>query len=233
MTFSLVARCRETGMFGVAVASSSPAVAARCAYARAGVGAVASQNVTDPSLGPLTLDLMQAAMNAEAAIAEIKRRGKFIDYRQLLAVDQRGQTAIHSGRNSLGVWAEARAEDVASGGNLLANDRFMVLGRGQSITSTRLTIHARRRTEIHHRSGASFTGFRLAPLCRVLTCGIWSGFPRRSRSLHAVPRRALGLRQDKPLLGAWRKINDGQPARRRGSERFRSTPRTLRRFRAC
>ena len=33
MTFSLVARCRETGMFGVAVASSSPAVAARCAYA--------------------------------------------------------------------------------------------------------------------------------------------------------------------------------------------------------
>jgi uncharacterized Ntn-hydrolase superfamily protein len=54
MTFSLVARCRETGMFGVAVASSSPAVAARCAYARAGVGAVASQN------GPLALDLMQS-----------------------------------------------------------------------------------------------------------------------------------------------------------------------------
>ena len=95
MTFSLVARCRETGMFGVAVTSSSPAVAARCAYARAGVGAVASQNVTDPSLGPLALDLMQDAMSAEAAIAEIKRRGKFIDYRQLLAVDQRGQTAIH------------------------------------------------------------------------------------------------------------------------------------------
>ena len=114
MTFSLVARCRETGMFGVAVASSSPAVAARCAYARAGVGAVASQNVTDPSLGPLALDLMQSAMSAEAAIAEIQRRGRFMDYRQLLAVDQRGQTAIHSGRNCLGIWAQAHAEDVAS-----------------------------------------------------------------------------------------------------------------------
>ena len=57
MTFSLVARCAQTGMFGLAVASSSPAVAARFSYARAGVGAVASQNVTDPSLGPLTLDL--------------------------------------------------------------------------------------------------------------------------------------------------------------------------------
>ena len=49
MTFSLVARCVDMGMFGVAIASSSPAVAARCAYARAGVGAVASQNVTDPN----------------------------------------------------------------------------------------------------------------------------------------------------------------------------------------
>ena len=49
MTFSIVARCAETGMFGVAVSSSSPAVAARCAYAQAGVGAVASQNVTDPA----------------------------------------------------------------------------------------------------------------------------------------------------------------------------------------
>jgi uncharacterized Ntn-hydrolase superfamily protein len=123
MTFSLVAHCRDTGMFGVAVASSSPAVAARCAYARAGVGAVASQNVTDPSLGPLALDLMQGGMSAEAAIAEIRKRGKFIEYRQVLAVDQCGRTAIHSGPNSLGIWAEARAEDVASGGNLLANDR--------------------------------------------------------------------------------------------------------------
>ena len=39
MTFSIAARCAETGMFGVAVSSSSPAVAARCAHARAGVGA--------------------------------------------------------------------------------------------------------------------------------------------------------------------------------------------------
>ncbi|RVC66397.1 DUF1028 domain-containing protein, partial [Mesorhizobium sp. M2A.F.Ca.ET.046.02.1.1] len=56
MTFSIVARCRRTGMFGVAVSSSSPAVAARCAYAQAGVGAVASQNVTDPTLGPKALE---------------------------------------------------------------------------------------------------------------------------------------------------------------------------------
>lgn len=121
MTFSLVARCRDTGMFGVAVSSSSPAVAARCAYARAGVGAVASQNVTDPTLGPLALDLMEQGLSAAAAVAEVKRRGRFIEYRQVLVVDAKGGTAIHSGPNSLGIWSEAQAENVASGGNLLAN----------------------------------------------------------------------------------------------------------------
>ena len=122
MTFSLVARCAETGMFGMAISSSSPAVAARCAYARAGVGAVASQNVTDPTLGPLALDLMEGGLSAPEAVDEVRKRGKFIEYRQVLAVDKMGRTAIHSGPNSLGIWTQAQAENVASGGNLLAND---------------------------------------------------------------------------------------------------------------
>lgn len=121
MTFSLVARCAQTGMFGLAIASSSPAVAARCAHARAGVGAVATQNVTDPSLGPRTLDLMQAGMSAPEAIAEIARSAPCAEYRQVLAVDAAGRTAIHSGPNALGIWAGAQGGDVASGGNLLAN----------------------------------------------------------------------------------------------------------------
>lgn len=123
MTFSLVARCKKTGMFGVAISSSSPAVAARCSFARAGVGAVASQNVTDPSLGPQTLDLMGQGMDAAEAIAHIQETGSFMDYRQVLAVDANGITAIHSGPNSLGVWTQAQGTDVASGGNLLANDQ--------------------------------------------------------------------------------------------------------------
>ncbi|MFT4012585.1 MAG: DUF1028 domain-containing protein [Paracoccus sp. (in: a-proteobacteria)] len=122
MTFSLVARCADTGMFGMAISSSSPAVAARCAFARAGVGAVASQNVTDPTLGPLALDLMQDGLSAPEAVAEVARRGRFIEYRQVLAVDAQGRTAIHSGPNSLGIWTQAQGPDVASGGNLLAND---------------------------------------------------------------------------------------------------------------
>jgi len=121
MTFSLVARCAETGMFGVAISSSSPAVAARCSYAQVGVGAVASQNVTDPTLGPLGLELMEQGLSAPDALERIRQKGVFIEYRQVLMVDGMGRTAIHSGPNALGIWSEAQAENVASGGNLLAD----------------------------------------------------------------------------------------------------------------
>ena len=123
MTFSLVARCSDTGMFGVAVASSSPAVAARCAYAQAGVGAVASQNITDPTLGTRGLELMARGATAAEAVAILRRTAAHADYRQVLAVDAAGGTGIHSGPNGLGTWAEARAENVACGGNLLADAR--------------------------------------------------------------------------------------------------------------
>lgn len=121
MTFSLVARCMMTGMFGVAISSSSPAVAARCSYARAGVGAVASQNITDPTLGPLGLDLMGQGLSAADSILRIQSTREYMDYRQVLMVDRNGDTAIHSGQNALGIWSQAEALNVASGGNLLAD----------------------------------------------------------------------------------------------------------------
>lgn len=122
MTFSLVARCAKTGMFGIAISSSSPAVAARCSYTRVGVGAVASQNITDPTLGPRVLDLMQNGISADAAMAEVKATSKFMDYRQVLAIDRQGNTALHSGSNALGIWTDASGIDVLSAGNLLANE---------------------------------------------------------------------------------------------------------------
>ncbi len=121
MTFSIVARCATTGQFGMAISSSSPAVAARCAHVRAGVGVVASQNITDPELGILTLDAMATGLSSEQAIAVVLKNRPYTDYRQLLAVDGNGNVAIHSGQNVLGIWSEAEGIDCAAAGNLLAN----------------------------------------------------------------------------------------------------------------
>lgn len=122
MTFSLVARCAVTGQFGMVISSSSPAVAARCAHVRAGVGVVASQNVTDPALGPLLLEAMAAGASAIEAMAQITTGRAHIDYRQLLAVDAKGGIATHSGAQVLGLWGEAVGRDCAAGGNLLADE---------------------------------------------------------------------------------------------------------------
>ncbi len=122
MTFSLVARCEKTGQFGMVIASSSPAVAARCAHVRAGVGAVASQNVTDPALGPLVLAALERGLPAQAALDAVTAGRPHIDYRQLLVIDGQGGLAIHSGRQVLGLWGQAVGRNCAAGGNLLAAD---------------------------------------------------------------------------------------------------------------
>ncbi len=116
-------------MFGIAVSSSSPAVAARCAHARAGVGAVATQNITDPMLGPRGLDLLARGLTAKAALARLRAEASHIDYRQLALVDREGGTAAFSGQKTLGVHATAEAPNVVAAGNLLkspAIPEFMV-----------------------------------------------------------------------------------------------------------
>ncbi len=123
MTFSVVARCEQTGRFGIAVSSSSPAVAARCAFARAGVGAAASQNITDPTLGDACLNLMSNGLSAQQAIDQIAANTTHIEYRQLTAVDLNGTSACYSGSETLGTFSSAQATNVACAGNMLANER--------------------------------------------------------------------------------------------------------------
>ena len=108
-------------MFGIAISSSSPAVAARCAHARAAVGVVGTQNITDPRLGPAGLDLMAKGLGAEEAIATLCRTAPHIEFRQLIAVDAQGRTAAYSGRRTLGAHASAQAPGAVAAGNLLAN----------------------------------------------------------------------------------------------------------------
>jgi uncharacterized Ntn-hydrolase superfamily protein len=121
MTFSIAARCARTGAFAVAVTSSSPAVAARCAYARAGIGAVTTQNITDPRLGPLALDFLSQGMTAAEACAAVTAQAKYPAYRQLTLIDSHGNTAEMSGAQTLGLHAASRGVNVVSAGNLLAN----------------------------------------------------------------------------------------------------------------
>jgi len=121
MTFSLTARCPDTGAFGIAISSSSPAVAARCIHLRPGVGASASQNITDPRLGERLLDRLAAGDGSEAAMAAVVAADSTADYRQLTVVDSAGRVSGHSGRHTLGTHHLVTGDGAVAAGNLLAS----------------------------------------------------------------------------------------------------------------
>ncbi len=134
MTFSIAAHCPRTGALGIAIASSSPAVAARCAHVRAGVGVVATQNITDPRLGPRGLDLM-ADLPAAAALAALRREAPHIDFRQLALVDRNGRSAVFTGAHALGVTGAIARDHMAVAGNLLAHDDVLPAMRASFVAA--------------------------------------------------------------------------------------------------
>src|SRR3954469_9729155 len=183
MTFSIIARCGDTGRFGVVVSSSSIAVAARCGrWAKAGVGAVATQNITDPALGQLGLDLLAEGYGAEAVLRSLVAARPFAEFRQLAVVDVNGATASYSGAKSLGLYKEKHGKDGVACGNLLAND---------SIPAAMVASF--------ERSAGKHLGERLLG---ALTAGLDAGgetAPVRSAGLYVVDRfvgPVIGLRVD-------------------------------------
>lgn len=121
MTFSIVGHCARTGMFGVSITTSSICVGARCPHARAGVGAVATQNVTDPALGPALLDALAEGDDATGALARVTEARHWLDYRQLTLVDAKGRTASFTGDKILGTNAVSEGKHCLAAGNLLSD----------------------------------------------------------------------------------------------------------------
>jgi uncharacterized Ntn-hydrolase superfamily protein len=97
-TYSIVARDAATGELGVAVQSHWFSVGAVVPWAEAGVGAVATQSIVDPSYGPLGLTLMRAGKTAPEALAALLAGDPQREVRQVGMVDARGGVATHSGK---------------------------------------------------------------------------------------------------------------------------------------
>jgi uncharacterized Ntn-hydrolase superfamily protein len=125
VTFAILGRCEETGRLGMAISSSSPAVASRCANVRAGVGVASSQNVTDPRLGPRLLDELLGGAPAEAALRTVAAAAPHAAHRQLAVVDAAGRSAAWSGAGALGVHGTRTGDGWAAAGNMLASEAVL------------------------------------------------------------------------------------------------------------
>ena len=121
MTFSIVGRCPESGQLGIAISSSSIAVGARCPWLRAGVGAVATQNVTLPALGPQILDLLgNGQLDPAVALDHVLGASEWSEYRQVTVIDSEGRTAFFSGKEALGTYHAVAGKQCVAAGNMLA-----------------------------------------------------------------------------------------------------------------
>ncbi len=96
-TYSIVARDPITGDLGVAVQSHWFSVGALVPWARAGVGAVATQSMVEASYGPKGLDLMAAGHDAITVLSTLLEQDEHADIRQVAMVDANGSAAVHTG----------------------------------------------------------------------------------------------------------------------------------------
>jgi uncharacterized Ntn-hydrolase superfamily protein len=100
MTYSIVARCPETGDLGVAVQSHWFAAGLVC-WARSGVGAVATQAMALLDHGPLALDELAAGRDAAGALAARLAADEHREVRQVAVLDARGVVAAHTGGETI------------------------------------------------------------------------------------------------------------------------------------
>ena len=120
MTYSIVARDRLTGDLGVAVQSRFLAVGSVVPWARAGVGAIATQSYANVAYGPDGLALLAGGADATTTIARLVEPDTLREQRQVGVVDARGGSASHTGRSCF-AWAGGRTgPDYAAQGNILA-----------------------------------------------------------------------------------------------------------------
>lgn len=110
-------------MLGIGIASRSYAVAARCAFVRAQLGAVATQATTDPRFGKFGLDLLESGHSAQEVLESIRSADRHREYHQIGIVDRRGACAADTGSLNL-PWAGHRAaRDAVALGNHLTSER--------------------------------------------------------------------------------------------------------------
>jgi uncharacterized Ntn-hydrolase superfamily protein len=124
-TFSIVARCPLTGELGIAVSTAIPAVGAINPFARAGIGAVATQAASNPHLGIDGLSLLAQGLTAPQALERLLEVDADRETRQVSIVDARGHVAVFTG-NDVGDWkGHLMGPGCVVAGNLLVGEEVI------------------------------------------------------------------------------------------------------------
>lgn len=219
-TYSIVARDTHTGQLGVAVQSHWFSVGTIVPWAEAGVGAVATQSMADPSHGPLGLELMRSGRSAPDALAERVAADEGRAVRQIAMIDANGAVAAHTGLRCIAAAGHTVNEDlgVSCQANLMASDAVW----GAMMTSYEASLERGddlaerlvRALEAAQEEGGDIRGKQSAAL--IVVAGEPTGRPWVDRLFdlriedHGDP--LAELRRVVTLRRAYRHMNDGDAA---------------------
>jgi uncharacterized Ntn-hydrolase superfamily protein len=121
MTWSIIARDKNTGQFGVAVATRFFAAGAVVPHLKSRAGAIATQALVNIFYGTEGLRLLEASTSSPEVIAALVGADAGRDQRQVHVIDARGRTAAHTGASCIDWCGHLAGDDLSVAGNMLAS----------------------------------------------------------------------------------------------------------------
>jgi uncharacterized Ntn-hydrolase superfamily protein len=125
MTWSIIARDKTTGHFGIAVATKFFAVGARVPFIAAGIGAVATQALVNPFYGTNGIKMLRDGMPADAVVKALIAGDAGRDHRQLHIIDAHSRIAAHTGTACVDWCGQIQGVGFSVAGNMLAGPRVL------------------------------------------------------------------------------------------------------------
>jgi uncharacterized Ntn-hydrolase superfamily protein len=152
MTWSIIARDRDTGQFGIAVATRFFAVGALVPHVKSRIGAIATQALVNPFYGTEGLRLLEQGKSARDVVRAITAADAGRDHRQVHVLDAQGRIAAHTGKACVGWCGQLAGDNVSVAGNMLLGaavieDTAAAYARNSAIPLPRRLIAALRAGE--------------------------------------------------------------------------------------
>ena len=179
-TFSIVAYDPNTGDLGIAVESKFLAVGAVVPWARAGVGAVATQSWANTTYGPEGLELLAQGKTPDEAMAALTGPDEHRALRQVGIVDAKGRAATYTGGECFAWAGGITGPNYACQGNILVSEATVqALARTFEATSGGLWDRLIAALAAGQAAGGDSRGQESAALLVVREGGGYSGFNDR------------------------------------------------------
>ncbi len=179
-TFSIVALDRRTGDLGVAVQSKFIAVGSVVPWAKAKIGAVATQASANVTYGPKAIKMLEQGLDSSEVLRRLLAEDVSTQSRQVAVVDAKGTVAVHTGKECMDWAGHVTGDGYSCQGNILTGKNVVEsMARAYEETPGDLIDRLLAALSAGQRAGGDRRGQQSAALLVVREKGGYEGFTDR------------------------------------------------------